>query len=47
MELTHDKIVDKLDIKYIDGPTFGYVIPPGIYQIPDKNSMISFYFAMD
>ena len=37
MELTHDEIVDILDIKYIAGSTIGYTLPPGIYEISDLN----------
>ena len=40
IELTYDKIVDILDIKYIDGSTIGYSLPPGIYETSDTKSML-------
>ena len=28
------------DAKYIDTETTGYTLPPGIYEITDKNSLL-------
>ena len=41
LELTYEEIVDMLDIKYINGTIIGYVLPSGIYQITDTESMIN------
>ena len=40
MELTHDEIIDTLNIKHIGPKTFGYFFPPEIYEIIDNNSML-------
>ena len=40
MGLTYDKIVDLLDIKFIAGSTYGYILPPGIYEISDLILMV-------
>ena len=35
MELTYDKIVDKLDVKYIDGSTKKNTLETGYFEITD------------
>ena len=39
MELTYDKIIDTLDIKYAAGLTNGYSLPRGSYEINERNWM--------
>ena len=36
-QLTYDEVIDVLDLKYIVGPTTGYTLPLGIYEIIDVN----------
>ena len=40
MELTHNEIVDILDVEYIAGSTEGYTLPPGVHEITDINLML-------
>ena len=44
MELTYSEIEKILDVKYIDTSTIGYTLPPGIYEIDDKNLMLKNLF---
>ena len=41
MEITYDEIIDILGVKYINGTSLGYVLPPEIYEISDLSSMIN------
>ena len=40
LQLTYDKIIDILDVKYIAGLTKGYTLPPGIYEVTDINTTL-------
>ena len=39
-QLTHDEIIDKLDLKFIPSTTIRYTLPPGTYAIIDFNLML-------
>ena len=40
LQINHDEVVDILNIKYVDGSTKGYTIPPGVNEIIDINFLI-------
>ena len=40
LEVTYDEIVHTLDVKYISGSTFGYILQVGVYEITDINLML-------
>ena len=40
LQLTYDVIIDILDVRYISGSSFGYTIPPGVYEISDINMIL-------
>ena len=40
LQLTYNEIMDIFDVKYIAGPTSGYTLPPGVYEISDNNFML-------
>ena len=42
LQLTYDEIVGILDVKFIAGSTKGYTLPPGMHEIIDFNSMLTF-----
>ena len=44
-QLTYDKIIDILDLKYIVGSTKRYSLPPGIYKIIGYNYLYVKVFA--
>ena len=39
-QLTYNEIMDIFDVKYTAGPTIGYTVPPGVYEINDNNLML-------
>ena len=44
MQLTHDEVIDILDLKYIPTKRKGYSIKPNIYQINDINNNLKNIF---
>ena len=40
MQLTHDEIMDKLDIQFFPSRITGYTLSPGIYEISDINTSV-------
>ena len=44
MEVTDFEIEDILDVKYINGTSIGYAVPPGINEVTDNISMMSSLF---
>ena len=40
LQLTYNKIIDILDVKYIAGSTIGYTLPRGVYEISDINLIL-------
>ena len=40
MQLTYDKVIDVLDLKYISTERRGYSLNPGIYEVNDLNNML-------
>ena len=47
MALTHNQIVDILDIKYIAASSTRFTLPPGIYEISDLTSRLKFLLPDD
>ena len=39
-QLTHDEIIDILDLKYIPTTTIGYTLPPVIFEFIDISLML-------
>ena len=42
MRLSHDEIIDILDLKYIPTKETGYSLDPGIYEVDDLNNTLKY-----
>ena len=40
MQLTHNEIIDILDLEYIPTKRIGYSLNPGIYEVIDLNNTL-------
>ena len=42
MRLSHDEIMDILDLKYIPAKRTGYSLDPGVYEVIDLNNTLKY-----